>query len=337
MPFPDRYFHNKTVVSLSPFNYSKVTSWVIWRISYIVALLKKNTKLWAEIMRGHKETLPSAHLTDYLYIGSQNKYIHLFDPRIIYFIILLTRKNTIVLYSHTLWSGLYALFLKIFFKVSFIFDNHNVEFDRFKTCKSYFSWLIFLFEYVLIYMSDYTSVCSQQDKDRIKFLYWLENVFVTLNDFSKRAQISPTNRSLFFKNLNVDPNKKIILFFGSFDYYPNLEALSFIEREIALYLNKDIFHIVIAWKWSEKLKKNLPQMTYLWFVDNIDELISLCDLNIAPIFSGGGVKIKILHAISLHVPIITTEEGMRGIDPNSKCIIARQDNFLEQIISFFLT
>ena len=58
---------------------------------------------------------------------------------------------------------------------------------------------------------------------------------------------------------------------------------------------------------------------HLGFVDNKFEFLANNGILLAPIKSGSGVRIKIIEALSIGVPVITTEIGAKGIPA--------QDNF----------
>jgi len=50
------------------------------------------------------------------------------------------------------------------------------------------------------------------------------------------------------------------------------------------------------------------------YVDDIRPMISSAWISIAPIFSGGGTRLKILEAFGLRTPVIATSKGAEGLE-----------------------
>jgi glycosyltransferase involved in cell wall biosynthesis len=59
--------------------------------------------------------------------------------------------------------------------------------------------------------------------------------------------------------------------------------------------------------------ENDPQAEYDRFVEDIDSYIAECSLFLAPIRLGGGLKMKITHALACGTPVVTTSVGAEGI------------------------
>lgn len=126
----------------------------------------------------------------------------------------------------------------------------------------------------------------------------------------------------------------MLLFFGAMNYAPNREALLYIQKNIAPFLDANKYLILVAWLYSDEYKTPDLPIKYMGFVQDLDSLISSVDLVIAPIFSGGWVKIKVLQALSLNKYVLTTYEGARGIEDNDHMKISNERQFLSDILSF---
>lgn len=324
----------KNVISISPFNHQKVYNGVTWRIDFIVKFLKIKSKKIFLVMRWDKKNLESSFSSE-LIQGSSNKYLHLLNPILIIKICRLPLEDNSIIYCHTFLSWLYGIFFKTFFWIPFIFDDHNVEFDRFKSCRSPLTLFIFIFEFILLKTCLLTIVSSYEDRQRIASLYGVSNVEVIENFFEGNSWLK-FNRSLILQQMGLPNNKKIILFYGSFDYFPNKEALSFIGDFISPFLNPENYCIVVAGNYSDKFSGAYKHVVCLGFVPDIKPLIAIADLIIAPIFSWWGVKIKVLEALSAGKEIITTSEGVRWITYKwDNLIIADKNSFLQKIINHF--
>ncbi len=315
---------HRNFISISPFP-PKIVSGVTWRISFISELLEKKGNIIIKSFRWSSS--PGIKIEKSIF-WTKNRFLYLFDPKIL-FLIAKFRKKNVFLYCHTIWSGLYGLFGLFFFNIPFFFDDHNVEYDRFKSCHSYKTYFIFLIESILIHFSSCTIVSSLSDKKRIYKLYGKNHIVVIKNLFPDNIQ--RRSLSLEFLEKYWIWSRKTILFFGSFEYYPNQEALFFIQDYLSPHLDTKDYVIIIAGKGLEPFTKSEDDIIYLWFVEDIDNLILSVDLVIAPLFSWAGVKIKILHALSLGKYVLTTDEWTRGIEPSRYIIIGDKGNFLEKI------
>lgn len=315
---------------ISPFR-KHVENGVTWRISYI----NNKFSLW-ETFTVYKYFRSSRDLfrffvSDDIIEWTSNKYLNLFYIRLILKIFFLSRKQKICLYCHTLWSWLYGLFFKFFLWIPYIFDDHNVEYDRFTSYNIFLGFIIRPFEYLLIKFSNFNVLSSESDIFRIQQLYWVNQSLLISNSFALIPSLK-VDRDSIFKTLWLDSSKKILLFFGSFDYTPNIEAANFLANTVAPFFSQKNYLFVIAGKCSQNLKISADNVILLGFVDNIDSLISAADLIIAPIFSGWWVKIKILHSIALWKKIVTTPEGVRGIDFNPQQVfVSEKANFCHTI------
>jgi len=82
----------------------------------------------------------------------------------------------------------------------------------------------------------------------------------------------------------------------------------------------------------------LPDMrniTLSGYVDDIKSLIASCNVSIAPIWSGGGTRLKILEAMAIGTPVVATSKGAEGllVQDGKQILIADQpEKFAEHVI-----
>lgn len=113
----------------------------------------------------------------------------------------------------------------------------------------------------------------------------------------------------------------VLVFVGDFAYYPNLEGI--------LYFCKDIYPIILRTIPKTKLliagpnpPKKLLELSsnnieILGFVEDIYSCISRAVVFVAPVRIGSGLKIKVVEAMALGVPVVTTSVGAKGLKVNS--------------------
>lgn len=102
------------------------------------------------------------------------------------------------------------------------------------------------------------------------------------------------------------------LFVGD-DWFANLHGIQWFIDNV---LDKVDIKLQIAGKASEalKIKGMHPKIEYLGFVPDLSEIIINADIFLAPIFKGGGMKVKICEALMYGKIILGTREALNGYE-----------------------
>ena len=115
-----------------------------------------------------------------------------------------------------------------------------------------------------------------------------------------------------------NPNR-IILFIGTLSYYPNLDgARYFVSEILPLIWERD--PNVQFWMAGAEPPQVLwdltadPRIRVIANPENMDDVARQCCMTVVPLRTGSGTRIKILHALALGLPIVTTSLGCEGID-----------------------
>lgn len=107
-------------------------------------------------------------------------------------------------------------------------------------------------------------------------------------------------------------NKKHILFVGTY-YTPNINGIRWFYDNV-LKKCSDRFDLWIVGKGLEKLKSDYQDedVHIVGFVDSLVPYYEYCDLVIAPLTDGGGMKIKTAEAFSFGKVFLGSEESLHG-------------------------
>lgn len=107
--------------------------------------------------------------------------------------------------------------------------------------------------------------------------------------------------------------EKIRLLFVGADYQPNIDAVKWYKEKIAKEVN-DIAELTVVGYKMEKYKSLLESenVHIKGTVDDLSEFYRNADIIIAPLFSGGGMKIKTAEALSYGKIFIGTDESLAG-------------------------
>jgi len=113
---------------------------------------------------------------------------------------------------------------------------------------------------------------------------------------------------------------KSLVFVGTFTHHPNVDSAFWLVGEIfPLVLQKypaTILYIIGSDPPSglHELASGNPGVRILGYVDDVVPYLRECAVFVAPLRYGGGVKLKMIHAMAQGIPVVTTRVGSEGID-----------------------
>jgi len=163
------------------------------------------------------------------------------------------------------------------------------------------------------------TIISKQDKKLIQ------------HPLQKSITVVPNGIDDYFYNYkNTDLKKNYdLVFVGNLSYPPNIESCTYIITKILpLYKAKGIELKVLlsGVNPSQKVQKfnEIKNVTVTGWVDDIRESYLKGKIFIAPLFIGTGLQNKLLEAMALNIPCITTSlaNNALGGKPGSELIIA---------------
>lgn len=117
----------------------------------------------------------------------------------------------------------------------------------------------------------------------------------------------------------VGPAARELLFVGTLGYFPNQEAVLFAMEQLLPRLRKageDWTLSIVGYDapgWLRRRLSNTAGVRFLGAVDRIDQAYRAAGIVLAPLWSGGGTKIKVLEALAYGRPLLATEHAVRGL------------------------
>jgi polysaccharide biosynthesis protein PslH len=115
------------------------------------------------------------------------------------------------------------------------------------------------------------------------------------------------------------PRPRTLLFFGRMDYEPNRDAVHYFAREILPLLRRtqpDLELQVVGAGIDEDLRRlarGAPEIRLVGRVDDIMTALAAAELVVVPLRMGGGTRLKILEALSIGKPVVSTSAGAEGL------------------------
>lgn len=107
-----------------------------------------------------------------------------------------------------------------------------------------------------------------------------------------------------------------IIYVGNMSYGPNIEAVTWFVKDIFPQILKRISHVKFYIVGKEPNYEVMSlvgkNVAVTGEVDSVDEYYNLADLVVLPLKNGGGVKVKLLEAVSYQKPIVSSSVGVEG-------------------------
>lgn len=151
-----------------------------------------------------------------------------------------------------------------------------------------------------------TLVCSSADKNYLRKFLFLDNTTVVPNTVRIPHSVLPSQDAT-------------VLLLGSYNYQPNIRAAEYLIEYIWPLIKRRQANakLLIAGRSPQNIAqfdRKLADIEFTGFVKDLSTIYRRARLVCAPIFSGGGTRIKIIEASSFGIPVVATPFGARGLD-----------------------
>lgn len=197
----------------------------------------------------------------------------------------------------------------------------------------------------VILKNEYKRVLKYEQELSNKFdaqLITTERDYNKINILDKRnLHIVPISIGSEYFISTSEPHKKEydLLFVGNMDYPPNENAALVIINEILPLLKMNFSNIKLCIAGSSPSKKLLKyksnEVIITGWVDDIKAIYQRSKIFIAPMRLGSGVQIKLLQALAIGIPSITTNLSFQGLFSEAKdaiVIAEKPDEFVTAIL-----
>lgn len=186
-----------------------------------------------------------------------------------------------------------------------------------------------------VHTVDQVWVCSKQDKALVEDLY---------NPNASLYPVPNTINSHRYTNTDFINKKPTILFCANFDYLPNSQGAEwFIEFVLPLIKQRHPeIRIIFAGNnpstdmCKAAQKDSCIQVT--GYIPDVIPYLKKATIAVIPLHIGGGTRLKILEAIAMDLPIVSTTKGIEGFEAENgkNALIADNPNLFAQHISTLL-
>jgi len=133
-------------------------------------------------------------------------------------------------------------------------------------------------------------------------------------------------------------NELKVYHIGSMDWLPNIEAINSFSENILPDVLKEFptfeFHIAGRKMPANLHDKKIPGIVSWGEVESAESFARNFQIMIVPLQSGSGIRIKILEAFAMGMAVISTEQGIRGIDVTDRKEYYQAETIDEWVAAF---
>jgi hypothetical protein len=251
------------------------------------------------------------------------------------------------------YYGWLGRMLKMACNIKLAVHSHNIEGLRFKSTGSWWWRILWQYEKWTHRDADINFFITQNDLDYAKKHFGLNENKCHLITYGTETDHIPSEaekavaRKIITSAQYISAEETLVLFNGFFDYAPNLAAVDVILDKINPVLSglKDFkYKLIICGKNLPARYNNLrdyadKNIIYPGFVPDIKPYFTGSDIFINPITDGGGIKTKLVEALSYNLSAVSTKSGATGIPASvtaGKMIIAEDGDivaFCDAVVS----
>jgi glycosyltransferase involved in cell wall biosynthesis len=175
---------------------------------------------------------------------------------------------------------------------------------------------------------------------------------ISETDQTEITQFTATKSLVIPYCINVHPNdnhkaineKKDIFFIGALDWIPNQEGITWFIRNVCplLFKEKPEVKIHIAGRNAPKTLVNLIEKSiniiYHGEIADASLFMQSHKVMVVPLFTGGGMRVKIIDALNLRVPVICSPKAIEGttLQHDKQLLVARNESEFVNYISNLL-
>ncbi len=235
------------------------------------------------------------------------------------------KKITHLIIEHPYYGWL-GILLKKFCGVKLIVHSHNIEALRFKSTGKWWWRILWNYERFVHRKADHNFFIHDDDKAYGIDVFKLDAGKCTTITYGFELSAPPSNeeraaaRKTICNKYAIAENKKLLLFNGTLDYKPNLDAIEAILHDInpVLINNNFNYSIIICGKnlpavYNELKDFKDKHIVFAGFVDDINVFFKAADIFINPVIEGGGIKTKLVEALGYNMNVVTTKSGAIGV------------------------
>jgi polysaccharide biosynthesis protein PslH len=141
-----------------------------------------------------------------------------------------------------------------------------------------------------------------------------------LNHSDCRVQVIPNGIEMdFYQGDWGEPEADTLIYAGALSYFANLDAMQYFIAEILPIIKKSrpAVKLFITGRFTETLRSKLPidpNVEFTGYLEDVRPHIGRAWMSVIPLRIGGGTRLKILEALAMGTPVVSTSKGAEGLE-----------------------
>ena len=222
-----------------------------------------------------------------------------------------------------------------------ILDEHNVEYDNFYGMWKHAQTPIRKLHYLSEYKKSYKEEIANCKKMDAIFVVSARDKQILDNEVPDIPKYLVPNGvdTTYFKSCEEKPESYSLVFTGMMAYVPNYDGMHYFLDEIFPLVLKKIpeakIYIVGNRPPKDLEQRATDNVIITGYVNDVRPYVRRSSLYVVPLRMGGGTRLKVLEALAMKKPVVTTSIGCEGIEvSDNESVIIRDDpkEFAESII-----
>jgi sugar transferase (PEP-CTERM/EpsH1 system associated) len=175
-----------------------------------------------------------------------------------------------------------------------------------------------------------------------------QSMFTSMTEFRICKQLAPDARAMVLSNgvelkreRQAAGRRNTVVFVGSMDYFPNIDAMLYFTREILPLIRREIpdVHLSIVGRnptSQVQALSRLKNVTVTGGVEHVDPYLNDAAVSVIPLRIARGIQNKILESMAHGVPVVTSRVALDGIaaKPGRDVLVADEpDSFAEKTVA----
>lgn len=119
------------------------------------------------------------------------------------------------------------------------------------------------------------------------------------------------------KSTPIEIKTNFYIFMGKWSRADNLDGVIWFFKEVAPLIKENVTISIIGKEFpKDRIVNNNPhvKVNVLGYVDNPYEMIANCTAVLSPLFTGAGIKVKVIESLACGTPVVGTEIAFEGLD-----------------------
>jgi glycosyltransferase involved in cell wall biosynthesis len=200
-----------------------------------------------------------------------------------------------------------------------VIDEHNLEAPRLRRVgRPWLARLVGAVERAALRQAAMVVAVSEEDAIALQDEYGLrDRPHVAPNGYDAGVlHVDAGRRTSTRRAMGFRDDECVMIFVGDVVYAPNRDAVRALRDQVLPAVLKILptARLLLVAGPGEPPGASHERATNLGSVPDVAPILNAADVLVAPLWSGGGTKLKVIEALATGLAVVTTPEGVRGLE-----------------------